>query len=172
MSVLTRQPKNTNLLGSTKFKFVFSKAPHVDYFVQAVDIPGIQVSPVEQTNPFAYTYRTGDKPLYEPLTLTMLIDEEMRTWEEIHNWMRGISFPTSFTEYDDQKQKGLYSDATLIVESNANVPKFSFIFYHLFPITLSTVHLDSRDNADNLLTADVTFQYTYYDLKRLTSAQR
>ena len=48
-----------------------------------------------------------------------------------------------------------------------NKPYYEFKFIGLFPTNISAFIMNSSDGPDNILTADATFRYSYYDIKKL-----
>ena len=61
-----------------------------------------------------------------------------------------------------------YSDATITLLSNANVPTYRFKLYEVFPTTLSTFVLSASDTPDTTITADATFRFSYFDVDKVT----
>ena len=47
----------------------------------------------------------GDDLTYENLDVTFLVDEKLAKYREVHNWMVGIGFPQSRTQYGTLKQR-------------------------------------------------------------------
>ena len=37
--------------------------------------------------------------IYDALNITFMVDEGMLAWLEIHDWLRAMTFPTEFEEY-------------------------------------------------------------------------
>lgn len=180
MTALTRNPTNPNFLHPNKFQLNFSRLPNVQYFCQSVSVPGISMSEVPQVTPFVDLYRPGEKAIYDLLNITFIVDEEIQGWKEIHDWIRAMTFPTDFKEYQNlgtlSKASGIrdnmglqpqYSDATITLLSNANVPTYKFTFHEVFPTTLSTFVMSASDTPDTIITADATFRYSYFDIDKL-----
>ena len=178
MTALTRNPTNPNPLQGNKFALNFSRLPNIQYFCQQVNVPGISLSEAIITNPFVDFYAPGEKAVYDLLNVTFIIDEEIKGWKEIHDWIRAMTFPEKYEEY--QRLPSLnktisntntrfpqFSDASLTILSSSNVPKYRFKFYNVFPTSISTFIMNTQDTPDNILTADVTFRYTYYDIETI-----
>ena len=169
MSILKRIPQNTNFLHKNKFKLVFPKVPNVEFFCQNVIIPGISQQPVIAENPFNKLYVSSIKTEFEPLVVNFLIDEDMKTWFEVYNWIMGITFPHSFEEYGAMKKKGLYSDISIIVLSNNNIPNINFTFYHAFPLNMGALDFSSASECENQqFILPVVFRYDTYIPRRMT----
>ena len=169
-------PENPNYLQPNKFQLNFSRMPNLQYFCQTVSIPGVSLSEVPQNTPFVDLYVPGDKAIYDLLNITFYVDENLQTWKEVHDWIRAMTFPEDFEDYRQlpnlnkhtrAKSTNLpqYSDGIITLLTSANNPKIRFKFYDLFPVTLSTFVMSSTDSPDNILTADGTFRYSYYDIE-------
>jgi len=178
MTALNRNPTNPNFLQPNKYQLNFGRSPNVRYFCQSVNVPGIALSEVLQTTPFVDVYAPGEKAIYDLLSITFIVDEEMKSWLEIHDWIRAMTFPKEFEEYkqlgklnkytrQNASVKPQYSDATVTILSSTNTPYYSFKFYDLFPTSLSTFVMSSTDSPDTIVTADATFRYSYYDVEKL-----
>ena len=63
--------------------------------------------------------------------------------------------------------KPQYSDGSLLLLSSNNLPYYEFKFTGLFPTSISSFIMNSSDGPDNILTADASFRYSYYDVKKL-----
>lgn len=173
MSILTRNPQNTNLLQPTKFLMSFDRIPDTQYFLQSVNLPGITGTQIRMPTPGLDYYSAGDKIAYNNLTITFILDEEMLSWRNIHKWFRSFASPEGTQERralsDIQEpnaiyERSAYSDAVLNIITNLNNTNFRIDFYNLFPISLSDVQFDTRLSADHTMTADATFVFDYYNL--------
>lgn len=171
MPLSVRQPENTSFLQPTKFALTFRRIPNIVYFLQSVNLPGVSTGEAMVPTPFVDTYRAGDKIVYDTLNLTFIVDEDMRSWFEIHDWIRGLTFPKSFDEYKRLKKVnsdfgGVYSDATLSITTNANAPNIRLRFADCFPTSLSSIQFNASDSADITVTADATIRFQYYEVER------
>lgn len=181
MSAISRNPSNRDILQSTKFKLNFNRLPGLTFFCQTVNLPGISLTEVIRPTPFIDLYHPGEKAIYDNLNVTMQIDEDLRAWLEIHDWIRGMTFPKEFEEYAslDRKfnalsrnQMGvklpvLYTDAILTIFTNKNNPNIRVHYKDLFPTTLSGIQFSALDSAENIITADASFRFSYYNLEKL-----
>ena len=178
MTALTRNPSNPNFLHPNKFQLNFSRLPNIQYFCQSVTVPGISMSEIQQPTPFSDLYLPGEKPIFDLLNVTFLVDEEMKAWLEVYNWIRAMTFPTKFEEYQElstlnkyaqaQPGKPQYSNATITVLTAANNPIVRFHYYDVFPTSLSTVIMNASDSPDNIITADATLRYSYFTVEQIT----
>lgn len=168
-SILTKTPQNTNFLQATKYTFVIPTLPFAKYFCQSVNFPGVSTNEIMIPSPLANTYRHGEKLSFEPLTLNVLIDEDLRVWEETYNWLVMLTKPSSSSQYGKNVRPyaDLYHDGFLTVNTNANNPNLRFKFRDCHPVSLGGINFNSADNAENVLSADITFRYDIFDIERI-----
>jgi len=181
MSALTRNPTVKDLMQSTKFRLVFNRLPNVTFFCQTATLPGVSLTEVPRNTPFIDLYSPGEKLIYDPLTVSFLVDEDLRAWQEIHDWIRGMTFPTDFKEYRDldllnpntisrsKSPRGFpqFSDATVSIYTNKNNPHIRIHLKDVFPISLDGLQFSSMDSAENIITATSSFRFSYYNIERL-----
>ena len=180
MTATNRNPSNPNLLQQNKFVLNFGRAPSIQFFCQSVSVPGISLSEVPQFTPFVDVYVPGEKAIYDLLNVTFIVDEELKGWLEIHDWIRAMTFPKEFQEYKDLSRisriasainaatdKPQYSDASITVLSSSNTPYFKFKYYDCFPTSLSTFVMGANDSPESPMSADATFRYSYFDVEKL-----
>lgn len=178
MTALTRTPVNPNFLQPNKFQLNFSRLPNTQFFGQMVTVPGINMSEAFYPTPFVDLYAPGDKAIYDLLSITFLVDEKLESWIEIHNWIRGMTFPKNFDEYVNLKDannytrfqspdKPQYSDCTITILTSSNTPVVRFKYYDAFPTSLSTFVMNASDGPDSPITADATFRYSYFDIEKI-----
>ena len=176
---LNNQIQNRNYLAPTGFQFNVSRAPKVTYFGNQVNIPSLTLGIANQPSYLKDIPRPGEKIDFEDLTLTFLVDEDLTNYMEIQNWIRGIGFPESLDQiYDFQqddtltvmnkalKNQGinLYSDGSLLILNNVNLPKFKVTFDGMFPYFLSTLTFDATQSDLEYFTAQVSFKYNIYNI--------
>jgi hypothetical protein len=176
MSAISRNPQNTNYLQPTKFTVMFPKISTVTYFCTKVNIPPLSSSPARQNTPFVDLYRPGDKLEYGTFDIEFIIDEEMWSYQVIHDWIRGYTFPCSFDEYKNinrksfysmQVQRPQYSDAHLNILSGLNNRRLEVKFVDAFPVSLSEIQFDTASGADQTIHAMATFRYQLFNIERV-----
>ena len=169
-SSLTKIPENSSLLQTTKYSFVIPELPFAKYFIQKVRLPGVSTTAVEVPTPFSKTKRHGDTLVWNEFTMTVLIDEDLRVWEETFDWLKSLTKPTRFEEYHHRKVslKELYYDGILTINTNSNIPNLRFKFHDCHPVALGDIDFDTTTSAEETITVDITFAYDYYEIERLT----
>ena len=165
MTVLTRNPQNTNPLQPTKFVLTFDRIGPVQYFCQQVNLPGVNLGEVIRTTPFLDMYSPGTKLDYSPLNLEFIVDEDLSTWKHMYDWFTSIAGPDGFegrTYVKELQRSEHFSDATLTVLNNLNNPVLRIQFANCFPKDMSDLQFDTTLSAENIMTATMSFRYEYY----------
>ena len=70
MSAIDNTPSNKNFLSPLNFKFQIKKAPHVNFFIQKVNIPDVKLISPEYPNPFVNAPIPGEHLTYGILEIT------------------------------------------------------------------------------------------------------
>ena len=174
------QLENRNFLAPVGFRFNLKRSPGTAFFCNQANIPDLNLGVTEQPNYLRQIPTPGDMIDFGDLNLRFLVDEDLKNFMEIQNWIRGLGFPESVQEFRDLETSGtvprrdyvqsgqdIYSDGTLqILSSNFNA-KFNVNFKDLFPTSLTTLTFDATDTDIEYFTADATFKYTSYNLTNL-----
>lgn len=168
-SLLNKTPENTSLLQSTKFTFVFPLLPFARYFCQTISIPGVSTTAIDIPTPFASTFRHGSQLQYEDFQINAILDEDLRVWQETYNWIKSLTRPESYREYLKSYDPAaeMYQDAILTINTNANRPNVRFKFKNCHPTSLGAVRFNTSENADTIITADLTFRYDTFEIERI-----
>lgn len=169
-SLTINTPENTSILQSTKFTFIIPDKPFLKYFCQTIYIPSVSTTEIVVPTPFSNTYRHGDKLNFEPITITALMDEDLRVWQETYNWLKSLTRPSSYEEYarkDKMDKTEIYFDGFLTINTNANKPNLRIKFHNCHPTSIGMVNFDTKVDADVIPTADFTFRYDLFEIERL-----
>jgi hypothetical protein len=164
---------NKNFLNPLNFVFSIKRAPHIEFFIQKINLPGLKLDSPTYATPFVKIPEVGDHIDYELLKITFKVDEDLQNYLEIHKWLKGLGKPKNFQEYRDLAEKpqfigyGLKSDISLIVMTNIKNPNYTTTFIDAFPVYLSGLQFDTTTPDINYLIAEASFKYTYYDIEKL-----
>ena len=170
MSAMQNMPANISLLSPIGFKFSLSKFPEVTYFCQAANIPGISLSSVENPTPLKTTYFPGDEVTFDELSVRFIVDENLKNWTSLYNWIRALGTPTAEDERDYRKLKQdneLTTEGVLTVLTGNMNPQMHVRFHDLFPLSLSGISFDSGATDVEYVSADVSFRYDLYEIENL-----
>jgi hypothetical protein len=174
MSAIDNTPTNKNFLSPLNFKFQIKKAPHVNFFIQKVNIPSIALPNPVATNPFINIPYPGEHLRYGDLEISFKVDEDLQNYLEIHNWLISLGKPENFEQYkaiqdiDPITGNGIYSDITLHVLASTKMPNYEIVFVDAFPASLSDISFNTVDNDVTFIQASASFKYTYYNINKTT----
>mgnify|MGYP000740038152 FL=1 len=154
MTSLTEQPKNINPLADVQFKFDVAALPNTSFFIQTVNLPGVTLEAAVMTTPQLQNFsRHTGIITYEALDVTFMIDEYLKNWQEIYEWMIG--------------KESKYTSAVLTILSSSMNPTMEIHFKDIFPTSLSAISFDSTTTDPVYQIATVSFNYTEYIIKNL-----
>jgi hypothetical protein len=157
------QPQNLNNATINNFRMIFSKLPTMEFFVTDCNIPSITLGEALAPSYLIDRPLPGDKITYGEFSVEFIVDEELRNWEEIHNWLLSIGTPSSTAQYD---RTGQYSDASLVILTNSSNPILEFKFIDMFPVSLGDLQFSNAGAADTLM-GSASFRFRGYDIVRL-----
>ena len=163
---------NKNFLSPINFKFAIKRAPHVNFFVQGVNLPGLSLPDIDVSNPLIRVPYPGDHLLYDELDLSFKVDEDLKNYMEIHEWLRALG-KRSYDEYKTLTQKTsttgetIRSDMTLTVLTSNRNANYSVTFKDAFPIKLSGINFDVTSSDVDYVPASATFRYVTYDVTKV-----
>ena len=166
------QINNRNFLSPVGFKFTLSKDPKISFFCNSARIPEISLGSAVQPNYLKDLDVPGDKLNYGDFSLRFLVDENMKNYMAVHNWLTGLGFPETTQQFrdlitDDNGVRNLnyqFSDGSLHI-LNSNFRDVAIVkFKDLFPTYLTSLEFEASDSDINYFTAEVTFKYTIYNV--------
>lgn len=177
-SLTCPNPANINPLSPTGFLLSIQKLPEVAYFSQEVTLPSVDLPPIDMNTPLSRISLTGETLTYGEFTINFMVDEEMRNYTAMYNWLKGLGFPqdheqyTAFIEksrsennmYKRSENLSSYSDGTLSILGSNNVPIRQISFIDLHPVSLSSLQFVANATDVNYLIGSATFRYTYFEI--------
>lgn len=173
MTAIDNTPENKNFLSPLNFRFQIKKAPHVNFFIQKVNIPSMRLVQADTSNPFVRTPYPGEHIDFGNLNISFKVDEDLKNYLEIYNWITGLGFPEKYEQYKTLAEKpnytgeSIYSDISIILLASTKMPNYEFTFVDAFPISLSDLNFSTTDQSVNFLNADVTFKYTHFTITNI-----
>jgi len=160
-------PDTNNYLTTNRFVFNIKRIPILNYFCQRVNLPGIQFGTSFQSTQtgIAPIRRPGTQYQQDDLIVGFLVDENLKNWLEIFNWMKQAG--TYDKTYEILKEEHKVSDAFLTIMNSAMIPVATATFYDIFPTEISTINFDSSVSDADPIIAQVSFAYSWYEIKTL-----
>ena len=135
------------------------KFPNAEFNVQTASIPEISVDSATYSTPQRTIEIPGDKVNYAALDVTFIVDDKLTNYNEIHDWLFGLVTVQENTSINKTRDMSL-----LILDSHNNVSR-EITFANAFPTSLSTVEFDARSTDVEYLTANTSFNYSYFKVK-------
>ena len=189
-SPMARQPDKLDYASPTQFKFGIHQLPKVEFFTVSASVPSISADTIIHPTPFKDIPIVGEKLTYENLSITFQIDEYLENYISLHNWMKGIGFPTDRQEFRTFRDvtsntpasgktppvdlvgkavpdRALYSDAYIMILSNKNNPIVEVNFQNIFPISLGALDFTQNVSDVEYMTATAEFAYQIYEINTL-----
>jgi hypothetical protein len=160
--VKNRYPERINALLPTYYRFSINRLPNTMYFCQTASVPTITMSEVLMPTPFM-AIKNPSKLDFDELSITFVVDEEMKNWLEIFNWMRST---TNVENYEEFKPINTHlSTANLVILNSTKNPKINVTFEGLYPRTLGSIDFSSTVIDPEPLQCTATFAYRNYNIE-------
>jgi hypothetical protein len=171
MTALDRDPISTNLTSPFSWVFNMKRTPSLSYFCQAVKLPDVILDAPGAPSPSILVPEVPDHIKYSDITLNFIVDINFQNWQEILNWMRGITDPSGkgiiYTELEKAPQTSpytLFSDVSVIQLDSQNQPLLFWTFKRCIPVHLTGPKYDATLTDVNYLTSEVTFRITNFEI--------
>ena len=155
------QLTNRNFLSPIGFLFILDKARKVSFLCQKAEIPTVELGQVEIPTRGMVPIPVEGNMRYSEFSIDFIVDEDLRNYVQIHNWMRALGTPQEFKERrvwldkyaDSPSEDPRFSDATLQVLNNNNIANFDVVFKDMFPVSLSSLPFDVTGGDNDYFTS-------------------
>ena len=171
MALQSTQPDNRSFLSPIGFQFSIQKLPHVNYFCTQANVPDITLGQVDQFDtPLIRIPQPGSKLTFGQLDVVFNVDEDMKNYKEIYNWLIGLGFPDNFEQSANIRTRTpssrgtVFSDATLLITTAQYQTNVSVNFVDAYPTNLSTLQFNTQNTDIEYLTATASFVYRRYEI--------
>lgn len=166
MVTTTSDVTNTSFLQPTGFKLVVNRErfPNLEFFAQSVNHPSLSIGPTQVPFRRSDAFFPGDKLNYSTLDVDVILDEEMKIYEELHTWMISTTnqkFSGPLDQRFNDKDKSFYDIALNILTSHNNLNR-TVRYKDAFPITLGNINFASSQGGLQYVIVPVTFQFTTF----------
>lgn len=160
------KPNELNQLNVVSFQTNFTRLPNVNFFCQKVNIPSISIGLAQQTTPFSDSPVEGDKLVFDQMTMTFYVNEDLSNYMEVYNWLISMGFPDNHGQFDLKDSvvnlgsgQTIRSDMNIVLETNKSNPNYNVVFKDAFPVTLGSIELDAAATSLEPIVVDATFAY-------------
>ena len=189
---LSRQPVVFDYSQINQFKVYLPLFPITEWFVTRANIPGVSLGQAVQATPFTDMPVVGDKLTYDDFYFTFIVDEQLKNYQEIHNWLVNIGFPSGAGQFKaqprpdgvtrasqqvidkstpgrvvDMVDRVLYSDIELFILSSKNNPLVKIQMFEAFPTSLTAIEYSQQEADTTYAECTCTFAYTYFTIEAL-----
>ena len=171
-TAFANQITNRNFLSPAAFLFNITKVPKVSFFCSSASIPEILFSTNTQPSYLKDIDVPGEKLEYDDLIIRFLVDEDLKNYMAIHNWMTGIGYPESLGDFktettaDDgsRDMNQQFSDGSLSILNSQFRTNAIVKFKDLFPTSLTSLEFDTSVTDIQYFTAQANFKYLVYNI--------
>lgn len=157
---------NINLLQPTGFKVIIDrkKFGNVEYFAQQVDHPSVSANAAEVPRSRANIHMPADKLTFSPLSITILIDEDLTAYIEMYEWLQRLVNENYKTRtFADSDEFPSTMDITIVVLTSHNNVSKRIRYHDCIPVDLGSIAFQST-GVVSAITCPVTFSFTYFEI--------
>ena len=148
-----------NSLSQLNFKLKLNTTPELEFRVQSVVIPGLNLGTIEIPTPFVVIPEPGNLS-YEQVTVNFMVGEDMKDYMEIFDWMVGLGGPDGLGTYERK-----FIDGSIFILNSSQKPLKNIRFKDMYPVSLSDLTFDSTLSEIQYATATASFRFSrfYFD---------
>ncbi len=166
------QPNNTNFLSQLGAKFVLKKIPNVNYFIQQVALPSVDLGEIQVPTPLSNRLKyPGDLVTYGDLVITFRVDEDLNNYKELYNWILSMTRVEDFensTAWANEQSAGsddrVFRDATLTILNSAMNPNQEITFRDGYCSSLSDLPFTTQAADVDYIECTATFKYRSFKI--------
>ena len=158
---------NVNMLQPNLFRLVVDREnyPNLEFFATGINHPSVDAAPAElQYQKVSRINFVADKLNYGDLNVNLVLDENMNSYIEMHNWI------TRMVQEDyrdplgrNSKLPPIESDITIHVLSSHNNTLRKIKYIDCIPTTLGAVDFEAQ-NAEGYITYPISFRFNYFEI--------
>ena len=167
---------NFNYLQPTGFKLVIDRTnyPNLEFFVQDFTHAGVIMNAADLSyKKIASIPFIGDKLTYNEMLANIILDEDMKSYREMHTWMRRILDQDNITALDRFQNRTqrppAQSDITLSILNSANNAIVRIVYRDCIPVALTDIQFQSTAGGESFITFGASFRFTYFDILNKSS---
>ena len=189
-----REPTVFDYAQSNQFKVYIPIFPLVEWFVISCNVPGITMGQGVVPTPLVDYPIVGEKLTYDNFSMTFLVDEKLKNFMELHDWLVNMAPPqdqnqfmartsdyvlptgqntkfypadnaNSQTSTGNTSDRQLYCDITLFILSSKNNPVATVVMRDAFPTSISALDYSQQETDTSYVQCNVTFAYPFYTIQ-------
>lgn len=164
------------LQGPHNFIFTMKKIPEINFWVQKIILPKIDLGTANQATSVHDLKIPGETLTFDTLNLTFTVDERMNNYRAMFSYMTALGYPEGNEQYrkflnlpmnqqsPTELAKG-YSDATLNIMDASNNSVLEITFVDCFPTSLGEINFTTTNTDTNQVVVPASFEYSYFRIK-------
>ena len=188
---LNRQPTVFDYSQQSQFKVFLPLFPTTEWFVVRANIPGVSLGQAVQTTPLLDMPIIGDKLTYDDFYVTFLVDEELKNYTEMHDWLVNCAAPQERSQFRGKERpagipkrpqteimdlilgnvkesdRDLYSNLDLFIMSSKNNPVVKIQMVEAFPISLTNIEYSHQESDVTYAECTATFAFSYFTISAI-----
>ena len=155
---MTQLTDNFNMLSPTGFRITIEspKFSNLEYFISAVSLPTVSLSEAEASFRNYQGFVPGDKVNYDALDVSFVLDEDMKNYTEVFNWIKANA---------DENLPAKHDLILSILTSHNNLNK-QIRFVDAMPTSLGGVEFSTQVDTIDYLQSTISFRYDRFEIIR------
>ena len=188
---LSRQPTVFDYSQQSQFKVFLPLFPTTEWFVVRANVPGVSLGQAVQTTPMIDMPIIGDKLTYDDFYVTFLVDEQLKNYTEMHDWLINCAAPETRSQFQGKARpdgipqrpqteimdlilgnvkssdRDLYSNLDLFIMSSKNNPVVKIQMVEAFPISLTNIEYSHQESDVTYAECTATFAFSYFTISAI-----
>jgi len=150
--------ESTNHLKSGNFSVVLKNQKTIEFVVQEVNLPGLNLGEIQVGHWTQNQNRPGDNITWSTLSMTILCDEELAAFKEAFNHIMSLKDP-----YDGKIEiQNAIFDATLLITTNKNNVQHRVQFFDAWIQSIGDIQFTTTSSEEEQIVFTIELQYDYY----------
>ena len=141
---------------------IFPKQRELTFFNVETSIPGFTVGTIESGFQSMRGKIPGDSLTYNDLAVTILLDEELKSYMEVYEALTLAHDPIDNVL---RSQEPMF-DGILFITTNKNNVSFKITFFNMWIETVSDIQFMTTSTDDNNLSFTIGTKYDYYVIEK------
>ena len=194
-SAVSRQPTVYDYSQLNQFKLFLPIFPTTEWFVTRCNIPGVSMGQGVQATSLIDVPIIGDKLTYDDFYATFIVDEQLKNYTEMHDWLINMGFPSDHAEFNAKARpdqfkrpqrsmknpehqltpsefadtdRDLYCNIDLFILSSKNNPVVKIQMIEAFPTSLTNIEFSQAETDTSYAECTATFAYSYFTIESVT----
>ena len=159
---------NFNYLQPTSFKLTIDRKnfPNLEFFCQSFTHPGMIMNAVEVPyQRITGVPLVGDKLTFNEMQANILLDEDLKAYDEMYSWMRrNLDIAHVTPAQRTSQQPPTAADITLSILSSHNNTTKRVKYIDSIPVALTDIQFESTAGGETFISFGASFRFTYFEL--------